>query len=378
MNVSSKQELDLPKWFDPQFFSQSYLTDRKAVSAIDSYRAFLAHQKDSIVFPSAAIYIESHLQELPDPLRPYVDRIMNSFDWQGYSSRNQDLAGLKPIDVVRHFLAYGLAEPRSWSTKAGLLDRRFAWTAQSGHHAHLDHNFQAVVHCYHFDVLCLLMPYLRNVARLGGAVHILVANDKISSLVMDGFLQGLSTGARRHSWRRVVNYGEDWSSFDQASKDGLFDEDGITIKMQTKKSSNLGKDGGLAWIDEALAPICGTYMAIERLLTQLSKDHYSVHASQLTKRSGFGANEELVAAFAVQLGLVADQQLRVLPFSGGSMFAARNQAIRQFFTALGPVDYLETHSSSPFCGRYAGHALERVFFYFCHFLYGPDSVTWSL
>lgn len=378
MNDSVKQELDLPTWFDPQFFSQSYLTERKAISAIDSYRAFLAYQEESVVFPSAVSYISSRRQDLPAPLRPYVDRIMSSFDWQGYSSRNKDLAGLKPIDLVSHFLAHGIAEPRSWNPKAALLDRRFAWTAQSGHHSHLQHNLQAVVHCYHFDVLCLLMPYLRNVARLGGAVHILVANDKISSFVMDGFLQGLSTGARRHSWRRVVNYGEDWSSFDQASKDGLFDEDGITIKMQTKKSSNLGKDGGLAWIDEALAPICGTYMAIERLLTQLSKDHVSVQASQLTKRSGFGANEELVVAFAARLGLVADQQSRSLPFSGGSMFAARNQAIREFFTALGPVDYSKSYSSSPYCGRYAGHALERVFFYFCNCLYGPDSVTWSL
>jgi hypothetical protein len=378
MSYSTHDEPSIPCWFDPAFFTNSYLDNTSNVDPAEAYKSYLERETEVNLYPSVQMYLEANPQELPRSLQPYLNQIAHSFDWLGYASRNQDLSGLKPIDLLNHFLHYGLTEPRHWNPKASLLDRRFSWTAQSGSHAHLENRFQAIVHCYHFDVLCNLMSYLRTIARLGGTIHILVANDDISSSAMDDFLQRLRTGARRHSWRRVFNFGEDWSSFDHAFREGLFDEDGVTIKMQTKKSSNLGADGGLAWIDEALAPICGSYLAVERLLTHLAKDQISVQASQLTKRFGFGANEELVAAFAVQLGLVPNQETRSLPFSGGSMFAARNQVLREFFSALGPVDYSEKHSSSPYCGRYVGHALERLFFYFCQSRYTAKSIDWVL
>lgn len=378
MQGSNGNNPAIPSWFDAKFFAQSYMQDQPEASPTDAYRTFLERKQDSDVFPSAAQYIEAHAADFPSHLRPYADRIVRSFDWQGYASCNQDLATLEPIHLVRHFLAYGLTEPRHWNPKASLLDRRFAWAAQTGRHEHLDNHFQAVVHCYHFDVLCSLIPYLRNVARLGGSVHILVANNSISSHVMDGFITGLRSGVHRHSWQRVLNWGEDWSSFDYACRDGLFDHEGVTIKMQTKKSKNLGADGGPAWIDEALAPICGTYWAIEQTLASLRSGHFMLHASALTKRTGFGANEELVSSCMSRLGLNSEADAKLLPFSGGSMFATRNHLIKEFFGALGTVTYAETFSDSPYCGRYLGHALERAFFYFSHSRYGPKSTNWTL
>ncbi len=65
----------------------------------------------------------------------------------------------------------------------------------------------------------------------------------------------------------MPNYGEDWSSFHLAIQQGLLIKTGVIYKMQTKKSANLGPDGGVAWTDEALQPICGSY---SKYLIQLS------------------------------------------------------------------------------------------------------------
>lgn len=379
MSEAIQPEAAPPDWFDTSFFVNSYLAERSSIDSAEAYDIYLRRRiGEKGLYCSAQNYIESNCGEFPGFLRPYISLISKSFDWQGYAKRNQDLSGLKPIDLTKHFLHYGLTEPRHWNPKASLLDRRFSWAIQSGSFIHLEGKLQGIVHCYHFDVLCYLVPYLRNIARLGGNLHILVANDGISSSAMDDLLKGLSTGAQRHTWRRVINYGEDWSSFHHAFQEGLFDEDGVTIKMQTKKSANLGADGGHAWIDEALSPICGTYSAIAKVLADLSGDQVVVQASQLVKRSGFGANEDLVTAFAGVLGLQLDEASKLLPFSGGSMFAARNQAIRDFFMALGPVDYSLRYSDNSYCGRYAGHALERLFFYFCHLRYQGNSTCWVL
>lgn len=367
-----------PKWFDAEFFSKSYLFKQGELSAEESYSAFLESQQEKLVYSSAEDYINKNIDNLPAPLQPYIKLIAKSFSWKDYGTRNHDLTGLNPIGRVQHFVKHGITEPRGWNIKSSLLDRRFSWAAQTGHHSHLDFKLQAVVHCYHFDVLCSMLPYLRNVARLGGSVHLLVANNNLSSSVMDGFIKGLRTGAANHSWRRVINYGEDWSSFDQACKEGLFDEEGVTIKMQTKKSTNLGEDGGLAWIDEALAPLCGSYQVIEQLLNELCNNNSVAVASQLTKRHGFGANEQLLTSFSRKIGLDPSQGLKSMAFSGGSIFAAGNNQIKDFFNALGPVDYEEKHSDSPFCGRYAGHALERLFFYYCSHHHGVKSIKWAL
>lgn len=369
----------IPGWFDCQFFAESYLdSSQDEISPVEAYEAYLSLKAKDDVFPSAQTYIKKHSQELPAPLTSYVDAITKLFDWQAYRTRSVDLAEFKPIDLVKHFLRFGIREPRHINGNSHLLDRRFAWTVQSGSQSHLNVPFQAVVHCYHFDVLCNLLPYLKNIARLGGSVHILVANESISSHAMDDFLHELRASSNCHSWRRVVNYGEDWSSFHEAYNVGLFNEDGITIKMQTKRSSHLGSDGGQSWIDEALGPLCGSYWAIEQLLRNLTHEGVSVQASRITKCVGFGVNAELVTSFIEAVGLPIEDKRHVQPFSAGSMFAATNQVIREFYHSLGNVDYSQVYSASSYCGRYAGHALERVFFYFCLSEYGRKSLRWRL
>lgn len=369
----------IPDWFDDQFFAESYLdSSQDEISPIEAYEAYLSLKVRDGVFGSAQNYIKQHSLELPAPLTSYVDAIAKAFDWKAYRMRSSDLAGFKPIDLVKHFLRFGIREPRHINGNSYLLDRRFAWTVQSGSQLHLTIPFQAVVHCYHYDVLCSLLSYLNNIARLGGSIHILVANESISSHAMDDFIHKLRASLNCHSWRRVVNYGEDWSSFHEAYHAGLFNEDGITIKMQTKRSSHLGSDGGQSWIDEALGPLCGTYWAIEQLLRNLTQGGASVQASRITKCVGFGVNAELVSSFIEAVGLPIEDKLHVQPFSAGSMFAATNQVIREFYHSLGNVDYSQVYSASPYCGRYAGHALERVFFYFCLSKYGRKSLRWRL
>jgi len=306
---------------------------------------------------------QSHL--LPVVLQPYTDSIATEFKWKGYQARNDDLAGLSPSQLVEHFIAHGIKEPRHWDQDAPLLNRRFAWLYYSGNDSHLSSNIQAIVHCYHYQVLCYQLPYLRQLSRLGAKIVILVANPAIADSAVTDLLKSLNTGHVSHEWIRIENQGEDWSSFHLAYKSGVFDEAGVTYKFQTKLSANLGMDGGAAWIDEALGAVCGSQSLISRALGALIADGAPVAASAAVKRLGYGINEGLIRAFLSRLKFEDDVDFSTSPFAGGSMFVARNEFIKRFYVDLGEIDYSMAYDSgSKYCGRFAGHAIERVFFYY--------------
>ena len=318
-------------------------------------------------FVSAADMIRENSSRLPPILSKHAELLATEFSWQGYKERNHDLRHLNPSQLVDHFLSHGLTEPRHWNPKASLLDRRFAWAATSSDDAHLMSAIQAVVHVYHYSVLCYLSHYLRILARLGAKIYLLIANEAIADSVLDSFIQSLNSGVTEHSWWRVPNHGEDWSSFHAAFNRGIFNSGGITYKFQTKLSSNLGVDGGTAWIDEALGPLCGNQSVVGTVLEALSSRSYLVSASASLSRSGFGANPSLVKRFIDKACVKSWKEYEADAFASGSMFAAGNDLIQEFYAAIGNIDYSEEDDNgTTYCGRYAGHALERVFFYYAN------------
>jgi len=319
-------------------------------------------------YKSAAEMIQAKAGDLPGILKSHINLIAASYDWKGYRDRNLDLRHLTPHRLVDHFIEYGLTEPRHWKLKATLLDRRFSSAVAFGSDAHLTTSFQVVVHCYHYHVLVSQLPYLRNLARLGGRIVLLVANESISSAALSDFLGSLDIGSSTHEWLRVPNHGEDWSSFHHAYSCGYFENDGVTFKLQTKLSSNLGRDGGMAWIDEALSPLCSNYKSIIETLSSHVFDGFRVCASRSVKQSGFGVNPSLIESIAAKFEIEYGDGLRSNYFAAGSMFSATNIALRDFYEALGDIDYSKAYDQgSQFCGRFAGHALERIFFYFTEF-----------
>ena len=240
-------------------------------------------------------------------------------------------------------------------------------------------NMQAVVHCYHYDVLCYLAPYLRHIARLGGDIHLLVVNDNLLDSALDDYLSSLNTGFTRHSWIRVPNYGEDWSSFHHAFRLGLFNHEGVTFKIQTKRSSSLGSDGGSVWIDDALGPLCASSSSIVRTLSSLSDNNGSIVSSTYVRCKEFGANPKLVSEYIEKMNLGDSSKYKMTYFAGGSMFAATNKIIRGFYERLGDVDYSKiVDGGNSYCGRFAGHALERVFFYYAtQHSAAANSIVWA-
>lgn len=327
---------------------------------------------------SAGAMIKQRTDCLPAVLVPHVDLLASIFSWRGYKNRNQDLGRLVSEQLVSHFLDHGIAEPRHWDLEAELMDRRFAWAVHSNNDCHLRTNIQAVVHVYHYNVLCSLLPYLKTLARLGSRVVLLVVNETISSSVLDDTLVSLYTGAVEHRWLRLENCGEDWSSFHAAYDLGFFDHDGVTYKIQTKLSKNLGADGGSAWIDEALGPICGNQAAVSKVINGLTDGDYAVASSSAVSRKGFGENPRLVRSLAKRVCDFKSDFLARVDFAAGSMFAVRNSLAREFYSAVGSLDYSRRYSDgSAYCGRYIGHALERVFFYFVTTRGGPSgSALW--
>lgn len=346
--------------YDHEFVSLSNGLDPSVVSEAE------AQVLNQLGCVSAGEMIKRRTDSLPDVLVPYVDLLASIYSWKGYKERNQDLRRLSPAQLVSHFLDHGISEPRHWNLGAALMDRRFAWAVHSKSDAHLRANIQAIVHVYHYNVLCELLPYLKILARLGSRVVLLVVNQQISPSSLDDIIAGLYTGAADHQWLRLENRGEDWSSFHAAYDLGLFDHEGITFKIQTKLSRNLGLDGGAAWIDEAIGPICGNQAALSNALTQLTDCTYDIVASSAVSRTGFGENQQLVVSFAERVCATKVELLTGMRFAAGSMFAAKNCFIRDFYSTIGVVDYSEEHArGSAYCGRYAGHAIERVFFYYC-------------
>lgn len=345
--------------YDHEFVSLSNGLDPSVVSAA----AVQAYNQIGCV--SAKEMIKQRAGSLPPVLVPYVDLLASLYSWKGYKKRNQDLCRLSPAQTVSHFLDHGIAEPRHWNSEAALMDRRFAWAVHSNSDYHLRANIQALVHVYYYEVLCSLLPFLKTLARLGSRVVLLVVNQEISSSALDDILADLYTGAVEHQWLRLENHGEDWSSFHAAYDLGLFGHEGLTYKIQTKLSRNLGSDGGSVWIDEALGPICGNQASVSRVLSLMLDGAHSVVSSSAVRRKGFGENSRLVLSFAEKVCDADASLLSDMYFAGGSMFVARNSLIREFYSTLGSVCYSREYSDgSRYCGRYAGHALERVFFYF--------------
>lgn len=315
-------------------------------------------------FFSAGEMIAKRIEQVPQILHNHIRLLADCFCWKGYKQRNQDLKHLSPFQLVEHFLNYGIYETRHWNKKASLLDRRFAWAIYSSKDVHLNAHIQAIAHVYHYDVLCSLLPYLRTLARLGTKIYLFVSNEKLGSCVLDEFLDSLYTGACKHEWYKVENHGEDWSSFHEAYRRDLFQHEGITFKIQTKKSSNLGADGGLAWIDEALGPICGNQNAISITLEKLVVETNAIAASAAVARSGFGANPSLVENLIKKICSFPPNAYSDSKFASGSMFALRNSTASNFYAKLGNVDYSQRlEEGSVYCGRFIGHGLERVFFY---------------
>lgn len=313
---------------------------------------------------------------LPNVLQAYVEDIAHIFDWRSYQSNNQDLAEMSPLQLVDHFLVYGIAEWRHFrSEQTPLMDRKYSVAAKLGTDVHLKVNFQVLVHCFHLNVLLYIIPYLRYISRLGGKIILMVTNDTITDVSLESLLEDLYSGSVRHEFYRVPNKGEDWSSFHEAFKMGIFDHDGITFKMQTKKSAHLGNDGGNVWIDEALSPICGSYQALIKVLNAHRCEGALISASELTRFKGFGANPALLENYIDRLGIKEANYCSEMPFAGGSMFAVSNHFIRQFYMRLGDVDYdADVQGGGKYCGRFIGHALERVFFYYadtCNYSKSP-------
>jgi len=359
MNISPNPSLSLLDPYDHEFVCLSNGLDPVVVSVEDA----LALNK--LDCTSAGEMIKQRMHALPSTLMPHVDLLSSTFDWKGYKKRNQDLGRLSPAQLVTHFLDHGITEPRHWIADAALMDRRFAWAIHSMSDCHLRANVQVIVHVYHYNVLCNLLPCLKILARLGAKIYLLVVNQSISSSALDNMLATLCTGTVEHQWIRLANHGEDWSSFHAAYDLGLFESEGVTYKIQTKLSNNLGSDGGSSWIDEALGPICGNQAAVSKVLSQLIDGSHVVASSSAVSRKGFGENPQLVRSFAERVCDTQSELLSNVKFAAGSMFAARNSFIREFYSEIGSVDYSKEYSDgSAYCGRYAGHALERVFFYF--------------
>jgi hypothetical protein len=317
-------------------------------------------------FTSSGEIIKQQVHCLPGILAPYVNLLASTYDWKGYKKRNQDLGRLTPVQLVSHFLEHGITEPRHWIDDAALMDRRFAWAIHSMTDCHLRANMQVIVHVYYFSVLCRLLPYLKILARLGAKIYLLVVNQSISCSALDNILATLYTGAVEHQWIRLTNHGEDWSSFHAAYNLGIFESEGVTFKIQTKLSKNLGTDGGSSWIDEALGPICGNQAAVSKVLSQLIDGTHVVASSSAVRRKGFGENPQLVCSLAERVCDTQPALLSNIDFAAGSMFAVRNKLVREFYSAIGNIDYSKEYSEgSAYCGRYVGHAVERVFFYYC-------------
>ena len=375
----SPKIMSLQKDLDVEIYDHQFVCLNNDLIPQDTNPSVLMTQKG--VGPlSATIMINQKSHLLPEVARPYTQQISSIFNWSGYKARNKDLAHLSPYGLVEHFLLHGIHEPRHWNTRATLLDRRFAWLIHSSSDVHLRMKMQVVVHCYHYRVLCQQTHYLKCLSRLGATIILLVANKLIADSAINDYLASLDTGSTRHTWIRVENFGEDWSSFHRAFKLGIFDEDGITFKLQTKLSNNLGADGGCTWIDEALGPLCSNFKSITDTLHFLSKPDILIAASSAIKGHGFGANIGLVKDFIQRVGLPLLNEFEYAPFAAGSMFVTKNSFARSFYAKLGEVDHsIRYASNSAYCGKYAGHAIERVFFYYAQFAnaaYFPGSVSW--
>lgn len=359
MSISVNPSLSCLGSYDHEFVCLSNGLDPAVVSVEEA----LALNKLDCTSPGEKIKQQAGC--LPDILAPHVDLLASTFSWKGYKKRNQDLGQLSPAQLVAHFLEHGIAEPRHWIANAALMDRRFAWAIYSMSDCHLRGKMQAIVHVYHYSVLCGLLPYLKTLARLGAKIYLLVANPSISCSALDNILATLYAGIVEHKWIKLVNHGEDWSSFHAAYDLGLFEHEGVTFKIQTKLSKNLGADGGSAWIDEALGPICGNQAAVSKVLSQLVDGTHVVASSSAVRRKGFGENPRLVCSFAERVCDTHPDVLSNVEFAAGSMFAVKNSLVREFYSAIGNIDYSREYSGgSDYCGRYAGHALERVFFYY--------------
>ncbi len=325
----------------------------------------MAELTKSSAYSSATEMIIKSSERLAFALKSHAPLIVKEFNWKGYKQRNKDLAHLLPSQLVDHFLEHGIRECRHWDPSASLLDRRFAWAIHSSSDLHLKTKIQVVTHVYHFKVLCSLLPLLKILARAGAKINLLVANERISESVLNEIVSSLNSGSTEHQWFRVQNQGEDWCSFHEAYRLKLFETEGITYKLQTKLASNLGPDGGAAWIEEALGPLCGNQAAVLKTLQSLISDSHLIAASSAVGRTGFGQNPDLVKVFIERACKHAWSHYLEVPFASGSMFAAKNSLISSFYSKIGEVDYSKRYENgSDFCGRYPGHALERVFFYY--------------
>ena len=363
----------LPSDFDAQFYLSTCSKDEQSLDTEAAYQHFRSRLGDRNVFPSASAFLEVKLSG--SKFARDAKKIAALFNWRDYRDLNEDLHSMSPLEVVKHYLANGMYEPRQTSKSATLLDRRFA--AQSKlNRVGPDTAIQVVVHCYYYDILCGLHLYLRTLARLGAKILVLVVNDRIQDSVMDDFLKSLRTGCSDHEWCRMANYGEDWSSFHLAFQQGLLIKTGVIYKIQTKKSTNLGLDGGVAWTDEALQPICGSYSRIFDTAELLSHGKSSVVASSLCRQTGFGINRNMIHDYLEHLGLSVDAA-QSESFCMGSMFAMDADFASRYFSRLGEVDYGQTSTGgNKFCGRYIGHAIERTIYYFASQVDGPQAVAW--
>ncbi|QNI69779.1 rhamnan synthesis F family protein [Cyanobium sp. NS01] len=369
----SKSHPLLPSEFDAQFYLSTCSKDLQSLDPDAAYQHFRSRRGDQNVFPSASAFLKDKLSDSKFP--GDAKRICVSFNWRDYRDLNEDLRSLSPLEVVKHYLANGIYEPRQILSSARLLDRRFAVQAKLDRVAP-DVSIQVVVHCYYYDILCGLHLYLRTLARLGAKILVLVVNDRIQDSVMDDFLGSLCTGGSNHEWFRMTNYGEDWSSFHLAFQQGLLIKSGVIYKIQTKKSANLGPDGGVAWTDEALQPICGSYSNVFDTTELLTHGMRSIVASSLCRQTGFGANKNMLYDYLEQLDLSVDAA-RNDSFCMGSMFAADAGFLHRYFSRLGQVDYKqESAGGTKFCGRYVGHAIERTIYYFASQVDGSQAVAW--
>jgi len=346
-------ELDLPKDFDFQFYRLSY-PEAKRFSRSDCIVDFECHQlRGSQRYKSA-------LQYLVDAGIPKC--LVDLFSWKDYIDRNPDLEGMTPLEACQHYVQNGIKEPRYTRNGPNIILRKYALDFTGVESKVSSVKVQAIVHCYYFDILLALEFYLRTLVRLGGDVHIYVNNETIPDVLLDSFVSELNSGASMVRWKRTPNLYDDWPSFHEAYKDGLFSSPGITYKLQTKKSSYLGADGGRTWLDELAQPILGSYGCIDNVVSSVGVGA-NIVGSLLHQRIGFGINPTPLVELNEYLGI--DNALAIkFPFVAGAVFAISNECAQSFYAALPPIDYSKTYEKgTKYCGRYIGHALERAICY---------------
>lgn len=301
-------------------------------------------------------------------------QIASQFDWYIYKSLNKDLSHMTPYMLVLHYFTHGLYEPRYIASGYSLIDRSLCLQKLDGISNYIEMPIYAVVHCYYFDILQALLPYLRLLSRLGATIRIYVNNVAIADHEISHYVDSISSLNSNVTWCRVPNLYDDWPTFFQAYNEGIFDNPGITYKIQTKKSHHLGIDGGRLWLDELLQPITGTYGSVFTVANYI-KDGHDMVGSLLHKRYGLGFNPSPLLSLCSALG-IDSASLHKLPFVGGAIFAVSNSMAKSFYSNLPYIDYTATFSNStPYCGRYIGHALERLICYWSHF-HSPKSISW--